>query len=148
MLSVAQAIKHFSLCTKAPTQNWLPRTAHSYPPHKAQETNPSFKEKSPFFDLLSDAESLWREKSSLVGQCVLIWDDRGKKGSPRKEMSVPHSQHAANLVFQTNRYISLFRSQKTPLYSIYLENTALCRDLDNPVIWSTTQRCTVGKRRK
>lgn len=39
-----------------------------------------------------------------------------------------------------NCYASLFRSQKIALFGVYLKNTALRRHLDNPVIWSMTQR--------
>jgi len=57
---------------------------------------------------------------------------------------VPCHQQAANLIFQTNvngklLHLYLFRSQETPLFSVYLKNTALCRHLDNPAIWSMTE---------
>lgn len=133
------------MCTKAPTQNWLSRTALSYPPHTAQKTNSSFKEKTPFFNLLSDAESLWRDNnSSLAGQCVLIEDDSGKQVLQERRCL----WHAASMLqtsyikptWTRNWQMSLFSSQQTPLCSVYLKNTALCRQLDNPVTWSMTQR--------
>lgn len=56
------------------------------------------RKKYPFFYLLSlsgDIMALWQ--GSMFNK-KWWWE----KGSPRKEMSVPRSQHTANIVFQTN----------------------------------------------
>lgn len=145
--------KALFMCTKAPTQNWLSRTALTYPLHKAQETNPSFKEKTPFFNLLSNAESLWRDNSTLAGQCVLIQDDSGKQVLQERRCQWRAVSTLQTSYFKptwsANRQMSLFSSQQTPLFSVYLKNTAPCRQLDSPVTRSMTQRDgTVEKWRK